>query len=173
MSHLDDERVSSATLQAAIAFIDAFEGDQVQEPSASRSSSCNQRPTRTSLATKRNQTKAELQRLRQEVELLEATLVRVKASTTPIGCTASDMGTCPAVTQWSDNLVTYIETHGGNADRRSVPRSIEQVVREFQRRRHSEAMNYKLRALLAKQAKALNTSESLLMRTMTQEVRTL
>lgn len=154
---LDDERETLATLEDALAFIDACEQQKEDESVCVSQAmpSKTKRSRRNGVTTKktayRERVKAELQQLRHEAAALELWLTRIKLSHI-----------------YSDAAVTRI-------DHSIIPHSlnsqwIEVLVREFQRRRQSEAKNLKLKALVKRLVKAARSPDQALANRLSNEV---
>lgn len=161
---LDDERETQATLEDALALIDAHEHEQKQDALAASQTlrfepgNPAQSDSRVSASTRklthRERVKAELLRLRYEAAALEICLTRLKLKR------AFRSG---AETALTDSSV--------------APRSvgsiewIESVVRSYQRRKQSEAANRQLKALLRRLLKAARSPEQALATRISKEVR--
>lgn len=160
MSFLLTDLEAGATLEDALAFIDAFEQDSLSgdvstgsdssSPPASTSSDSPKR-AKAAAAPKMRQAervKREMHKLRRDAEQLEATLARLKAA-------AQGRGMNPGA-------VHEIEAFSASA--------ASLMIREYQRRRQSEATNRKLKALLARQLKFARSSETQLFSKFTDKV---
>lgn len=145
---LDDEGEANATLQDAFALIDTF-GDDDRHACASPTPATalarvktepQDRPVKKKKLEHRDRVKGELQRLRAEAEILEATLLRLKLPQNTDSKTHGSLVRSPMD-------VKCFDAHS------SMPKSMEIVVREYRHRKASETTNQKLKALLAKQLK--------------------
>lgn len=163
---LDDEREANATLQDAFAFIDAY-GDDSRHGCASSTpmtagvkAEPQDRPVKKKKLEHRDRVKGELQRLRAEAEILEATLLRLKVPQIAHPKSHGLLARSPMDVQSFD-------AHA------STPKSMEIVVREYRQRKASETTNQKLKALLAKQLKVARSPGSALTHQLSGEVRVL
>lgn len=163
---LDDEREALATLEDALAFIDACEQQQEGEvvcvgralPSKTK------RSRRNGVSTKklahRERVKAELQQLRHEAAALELWLTRMKMAHIYSGSAGTR-----APTSIEHSIVPCTSRLGVASSQ-----WMEILVREFQRRKRSETKNHKLKALLKRLAKVAKSPEQALANRLTREV---
>lgn len=166
---LDDERETLATLEDALAFIDAHEQQQKEAVLAVdriRRFKPTQRASGIGASTKklahRERVKAELLRLRYEAAALEICLTRLKLKRAfPNGAGAAS----------TDSSTDVIAKHSSAVHRSVVSTKwIEIVVREYQRRKQSEAANRQLKALLRRLSKAAKSPEKVLVTGISKEV---
>lgn len=157
MNFLWSDFDASATLQDALAFIDAFEDEDILRVDSALGSDSSSPPASTSSDSPKHpkpkvrqaeRVKREMQKLRRDAEQLEATIARLKAA-------AQDRGMGPGAVQ-------TIEAFSASA--------ANQMIREYQRRRQSEATNRKLKALLSRQLKFARSSETHLFNKLTDKV---
>lgn len=160
MSHplLLMESEANATLHDALAFIDAFEGQSTSSNSSggvwSEESTKSKAPAKKKKRSHTERVKNELERLRTDAKALEATLERLKRSSSEMKQLVA--GARPQVDSHSSSSLVV-----GRKDPRMV-QWMAIVVDECRRRRESEALNRRLRAMLAKQVNMVQVSESAL-----------
>lgn len=155
---LENEREADATLQDALAFIDAFEAETVDAAASTvKRAKRAKRPHR-------ERVKSEIERLRNDAEALEATLTRMKQAS---GFQARKK--IQVVVHGSPNTAAQFDSHKIHATNGWM----EIVVDEYRRRRQAEATNQQLRSLLAKQTKIIQASQAALAFQFTKEVRLL
>lgn len=171
---LDDQLASSA-LQDVLAFLDDYEEvssaspvalDCPGWPDAEAISPVTEKQTSDGTEKRkrirdRSKPKAELERLRHDVELLEIKLARLK--------TASD-----AAQGLSSRLQTFSDESADGDDEPMTALAAAwklAAVRQYQRRRQSEITNRNLKRVLAKQLKVAKLLESLYAQRSTQQVR--
>lgn len=173
---LENEPEALATLQDALAFIDAFEAETLaqsgEEATPGESTNRSRRrcvPSSTgarSSQKKRSHTervKCELERLRKDAEALEATLKRLKlrsSETLAVRWAPSPVGRQSSSLSWPSK---------GSGPR--VATWMEIVMEEYRRRRESEALNRRLRVMLSKQFNMVQASEAALSFRFTDAVR--
>lgn len=159
------ESEAGATLHDALAFIDAFEGESTSSNSsggdADVSSGESTAKSKAGPAKKKKRShtervKTELERLRTDAEALENTLKRLKQKSFEMKLLAADSS--PLQLDSHSNSSSLV---AGRKDPRMV-RWMTIVMEECRRRRESEALNRRLRAMLAKQVSMVQTSESAL-----------
>lgn len=151
---LESEREADATLQDALAFIDAFETETVPNLAVNRPKRA-KRPHR-------ERVKSEIERLRNDAEALEATLVRMKQAS---GFQARKK--IQVVVHGSPSTTAQFDAHKTHA----TDGWMEIVVDEYRRRRQAETTNQQLKGLLAKQTKVIQASQAALAYQFTKEVR--
>lgn len=140
MSFLEE---SSATLQDVLAFIDAYEGDAAN-PTATCCMRTPQRGNAVDPRKSRSQSyriRTEILRLRREAQALEARIAEL---------TSSDIS--------YEQKLMALNALNSNALRSK--RWIETVLHEYRRRRESERTNRQLKALLDKQMRIIQASET-------------
>lgn len=146
MSFLD-ERESHAALEDALALVDAYDGEiYLQRPGEDDGSSGQEtkRSRRRAQASKLpywDRARAELSRLRHEIEVLEAMLTRIKKSGPIVSCGGSSEDQLPL-------------DHKADGAQLESTRWTEILVREYRLRRESELRNSKLKALAVRQNRA-------------------
>lgn len=161
-----DEREANATLQDAFAFIDAYRDEAphayalswAETGAASVKMEPQDRPVKKKRMEHRERVKGELQRLRTEAEVLEATLLRLQRSPPSFRKAHGLLARSPADVQ-------SFNARGASSE------SMEVVVREYTRRKASETTNQKLKALLAKQLKAARSPPCAMAHQLSREVR--
>lgn len=147
MSFLD-ERESHAALEDALALVDAYDGEIYLEHPGEEDGSSGQEAKRSRCRAKASKlpywdrARAELSRLRHEIEALEVMLIRLKKAGPMVSSSRSSENQLPL-----DHKVD-------GAQSESV-RWTEILIREYRLRRESELRNSKLKALAARQARAV------------------
>lgn len=166
---------SEGALQEALAFIDAFEADAATSSSSGDADASLDETTKPTSAPRRKKkrshterVKTELERLRNDAEALENTLKRLKQST-------PNRPQSQLAVRWSPSV-------SGDFDKNSLRLTrgvkdpvatmwMEIVVEEFRRRRESEVLNSRLRAMLLKQVGMIQASQAALSSKFTDSVR--
>lgn len=155
-----DEHEANATLADALAFIDAFESENVashtplvHSPAPSRRKSRGVRP------------KSEIERLRQQVDKLEAALEQLKHTDSQTELLTKRYSSPCAVSQVDDAAMSIVGC--------ALPQSkwMEILVQEHRRRRQAEVTNCQLKVLLAKQIQMIQSSQAAFAYMFTEAVR--